>query len=82
MTAYKSVFRDEITAHLSARRRELSHEAYRHYERPNSSNSNGFATGSHVYQNVTIETIYGCKYCGHIERRRSKKREQLDRDSL
>ena len=57
-------------------------EAYRHYERPNSSNSNGFATGSHVYQNVTIETIYGCKYCGHIERRRSKKREQLDRDSL
>lgn len=33
MTAYNSVFRDEITAHLSARRRELSHEAYRHYER-------------------------------------------------
>ena len=33
MTAYNSVFRDEITAYLSSRKVELSHEAYRHYAR-------------------------------------------------
>ena len=33
MTAYNSVFRDEIEMHLSLRETELSHEAYRHYKR-------------------------------------------------
>ena len=33
MATYNSVFRDEITVHLSLRKAELSHEAYRHYER-------------------------------------------------
>jgi len=33
VATYNSVFRDEITVHLSLRKAELSHEAYRHYER-------------------------------------------------
>ena len=33
MTKLNSVFRDEIKMHLSVRKAELSHEAYRHYRR-------------------------------------------------
>jgi len=33
MATCNSIFRDEITTHLSQRKAELSHEAYRHYER-------------------------------------------------
>lgn len=33
MTEYNSVFRDEIITHLSSMKAELSHDAYRHYER-------------------------------------------------
>jgi len=53
-------------------------DAYYKYVKRGQGKVNGYDEGLHVYQNVTVQRIFGCKCCGHLESRKSTVKQRLD----